>query len=286
MASRCVTKGLLVSGTMALVCAIPICAASTVLPEPTPGLLAFTAGPIGADTPVLPPREIGASPVWHVGWQEAGDYYGYSVATAGDVNGDGYSDVIVGARNYSNPQTYEGAAFLYLGSAGGLSTTPAWSYESNQIGAGFGVCVAPAGDVNNDGYDDVIIGADTYDIGQSEEGCAFVFLGSSTGLAVDAGLDRAERPGRSAVRPLRRHRRRRQRRRVRRRPDRRAVLRRQPHERRAGIPLLRRGLRRGSRLRLGDRFDPGCGTARSLGRHRRRRERRRLRGHHHRGGPL
>ena len=132
---------------------------------------------------VAPPREIGTDAVWQVGGAEAGDYLGYSIATAGDVNGDGYGDVIIGAPRHSNPQVYEGAAFLYLGSAGGLSTAPAWSYESNQIGAGFGICVAPAGDVNNDGYADVIVGADTYDIGQSEEGCAFVFLGSSSGLA-------------------------------------------------------------------------------------------------------
>ncbi len=183
MASRCVTKGLLVSGTMALVCAIPICAASTVLPEPTPGLLAFTAGPIGADTPVLLPRGVGTTPVWHGEGGRAGDEYGYSVATAGDVNGDGYSDLIVGARHYSNGQTYEGAAYLYLGSANGLGTAPSWFVESNQSGAAFGVCVAPAGDVNNDGYDDVIIGADIYDLGQFDEGCAFVYLGSPTGLA-------------------------------------------------------------------------------------------------------
>ena len=52
-----------------------------------------------------------------------------------------------------------------------------------EVPANVGVCVAPAGDVNGDGYADVIVGADTYDIGQAEEGCAFVFLGSSTGLA-------------------------------------------------------------------------------------------------------
>ena len=48
-------------------------------------------------------------------------FFGNSVATGGDVNGDGYSDVIIGAWLYDNGQTDEGRAFLYLGSGAGLS---------------------------------------------------------------------------------------------------------------------------------------------------------------------
>ncbi len=48
---------------------------------------------------------------------------GNSVAGAGDVNGDGYSDIIVGAHRYSNPQFGEGAAFIYQGSPSGINTT-------------------------------------------------------------------------------------------------------------------------------------------------------------------
>jgi hypothetical protein len=54
---------------------------------------------------------------------------------AGDVNGDGYSDVIVGAYLYDNGQTDEGAAFVYHGSATGITTTAAAMLESNQAGA-------------------------------------------------------------------------------------------------------------------------------------------------------
>ena len=46
------------------------------------------------------------------------------MATAGDVNGDGYADVIVGAPDYDNGQTDEGRAFVYLGSAAGLACRP------------------------------------------------------------------------------------------------------------------------------------------------------------------
>ncbi|MFN8242848.1 MAG: FG-GAP-like repeat-containing protein [Ferruginibacter sp.] len=113
-------------------------------------------------------------------------FYGTSVATAGDVNGDGYSDVIVGAYLYANGQTGEGGAFVYHGSASGLSTTPAWQAESNQINAQFGISVASAGDVNGDGYSDVIVGANGYSNGQTGEGAAFVYQGSASGLSTTA----------------------------------------------------------------------------------------------------
>jgi len=117
----------------------------------------------------------------------AGAYMGWSVAGAGDVNGDGYDDVIVGARSYSAGQSAEGAAFVFLGSASGIASgnpsTAAAQLESNQANAFMGWSVAGAGDVNHDGYDDVIVGAPSYASGQSAEGAAFVFLGSASGIA-------------------------------------------------------------------------------------------------------
>ncbi|MBI2584247.1 MAG: FG-GAP repeat protein [Candidatus Aenigmarchaeota archaeon] len=107
--------------------------------------------------------------------------FGSSVAS-GDFNGDGYNDVIAGARNYANGQSGEGAAFAYYGSAAGLPQTPSWQVESNSAGAQFGSAVASAGDVNNDGYDDAVIGAPGYSNGQNSEGAAFLFLGSAAGL--------------------------------------------------------------------------------------------------------
>jgi len=112
--------------------------------------------------------------------------FGRSVASAGDVNGDGYSDVIVGARRYDNGQTNEGRAYVYHGSSTGLANTAAWTAESDQTSAYFGLSVASAGDVNGDGYSDVIVGAFCYDNGESNEGRAFVYHGSSSGLAATA----------------------------------------------------------------------------------------------------
>jgi hypothetical protein len=122
-------------------------------------------------------------PSWKAQSNQYGARLGYSVGTAGDVNGDGCDDVIVGAYLYDNGQTDEGQAFVYYGSATGPSTTPSWTAEGNQTGAAFGQSVGTAGDVNGDGYDDVIVGADYYDHGQADEGRAFVYYGSATGLS-------------------------------------------------------------------------------------------------------
>ena len=125
----------------------------------------------------------GASPSWTAESNQAGAEFGYSVASAGDVNGDGFSDVIIGAYAYDNGQSDEGRVFVYHGSAAGLRATPAWSAESNQASSGFGYSVATAGDVNRDGFSDVIVGAYLFDNGQSNEGRVFVYHGSATGLA-------------------------------------------------------------------------------------------------------
>jgi hypothetical protein len=125
---------------------------------------------------------LSASPNWTGESNHIGAYFGISVSTAGDVNGDGYADVIVGAYVYSNGQSQEGAAFVYYGSGNGLSIGPDWNVEGNQAGAFFGISVSTAGDVNGDGYADVIVGAYNYDNGQTDEGRVFVYHGSATGL--------------------------------------------------------------------------------------------------------
>ena len=118
---------------------------------------------------------------------QPGAYFGVSVASAGDVNGDGYSDVIVGAYAFDDgPNANEGRAFVYYGSASGLSATPnSTPDDADQPNAQFGVSVACAGDVNGDGFSDVIIGAYLYDdVANIDEGRAFVYYGSITGLAL------------------------------------------------------------------------------------------------------
>ncbi|MCB9165329.1 MAG: FG-GAP repeat protein [Flavobacteriales bacterium] len=126
---------------------------------------------------------LSATPIWTAESDQVVAYFGSSVASAGDVNGDGYSDVIVGARDFDNGQADEGRTFVYHGSASGLSATPNWTAESDQAGASFGSSVSSAGDVNGDGYSDVIVGAYAFDNGQANEGRAYVYHGSASGLS-------------------------------------------------------------------------------------------------------
>ena len=119
--------------------------------------------------------------------EQAGAQMGNSVAGAGDVNGDGFADVIVGAHTLDAGETDEGAAFVFYGSTTGIADgTPATAktrLEGNQAEAWMGVSVGGAGDVNGDGYDDVIVGARRYDAGETDEGAAFIFHGSAAGIA-------------------------------------------------------------------------------------------------------
>ena len=106
--------------------------------------------------------------------------FGYSVTSAGDVNGDGYSDVVVGDPGYNSR---EGAAFIFLGSNKGLSSTPAWKDYGKFPGVQFGASVSSAGDVNNDGYSDILVGAPGYDKYADNGGAAFLYQGSPVGLS-------------------------------------------------------------------------------------------------------
>jgi hypothetical protein len=115
---------------------------------------------------------------------QEGSQFGKSVASAGDINGDGFSDLVIGAPFYANGQTDEGRIYLYMGSATGLGTTPV-TRESNQVGARFGYSVSSAGDVNGDGFSDLLVGAPSYESSPAllDEGAVFLYLGSAAGLA-------------------------------------------------------------------------------------------------------
>jgi len=102
------------------------------------------------------------------------DYFGTSVSGAGDMNGDGYDDVIVGAWETGGSGT--GRAEIYFGGANmddnaDVVLRGESSYDS------FGDCVSGAGDMNGDGYDDVVVGAYGNDAGGASAGGAYVFYG-------------------------------------------------------------------------------------------------------------
>jgi hypothetical protein len=126
------------------------------------------------------PRGLATTADWEA--SSGSGAFAYSISTAGDVNGDGYADVIVGAPFYDSGQTDEGKAWLYLGSPFGISPGASGAVESNETSANFGHAVACAGDVNGDGFSDVVIGAPSSSFNSSFSGAAYLYYGSLTGL--------------------------------------------------------------------------------------------------------
>jgi hypothetical protein len=107
------------------------------------------------------------------------DNFGYSVSNAGDVNGDGYDDVIVGAHHNDNGGTSAGEAYIYYGGAA-MDNTVDITMTGEASEDYFGGSVSGAGDVNGDGYDDVIIGAYRHDGVGSDAGRAYIYFGGAT----------------------------------------------------------------------------------------------------------
>ncbi len=119
------------------------------------------------------------------------DFSGHSVSGAGDVNGDGLADVIVGARRANN---IAGASYVVFGKAHGTaaSLSDVAAGDGGFIITGIdaddnsGFSVSGAGDVNGDGLADVIVGASYADPGgNSEAGESYVVFGKANGTAVD-----------------------------------------------------------------------------------------------------
>ncbi len=137
---------------------------------------ALDAGPAGALSNRTVFTAVGAA---------AGDQLGWSVARAGDVNGDGYPDVIVGAPLNDAAGSNAGRAYVYYGGPAADATADL-TFTGAAADDRFGISVASAGDFNADGYADLIVGAHQNDAGGFDAGRAYVYFG---GPAADATAD-------------------------------------------------------------------------------------------------
>lgn len=111
------------------------------------------------------------------------DVAGGAVAAGGDVNDDGYKDLLVGAYGNDYGGSFAGAAYLVHGPVSGvqsLSAADARIFGKTIYGRA-GYALAGGGDVNRDGYGDILVGAPQDDSGGSYAGAAYLVLGSVSG---------------------------------------------------------------------------------------------------------
>lgn len=111
---------------------------------------------------------------------ESQGFFGYSVAGGGDVNGDGFPDIVIGAPYYTPGPPYyldsAGKAYVFLGGPQ-MDTIPDVTMEGTVFRSMLGNSVSFAGDMNKDGYDDIIIGA-PFD-GTFAQGRAYIYFGGA-----------------------------------------------------------------------------------------------------------
>jgi len=115
------------------------------------------------------------------------DGMGNAIDTAGDVNGDGYDDLIVGGENYnmssSGSDTIDGRVWIFYGNSSGLAQDENTALTPAMVDEGFGLLsVSSAGDLDADGYDDILVGAHRR---QNDNGGVDIFLGGEDGVQED-----------------------------------------------------------------------------------------------------
>src|SRR5262245_11288043 len=136
--------------------------------------------------------------------QDAGDFSGWSVSSAGDINGDGFDDLIVGTVQGDGPgnaRVQAGDSYVVFGKTAGFAAeidlaavaagNGGFVIHGQDAGDGYGASVSSAGDINGDGFDDLIIGARLGDGPgnmRNAAGDSYVLFGKASGFAAEIDL--------------------------------------------------------------------------------------------------
>jgi hypothetical protein len=112
-----------------------------------------------------------------------------NLADAGDINGDGKADLLIGNPGYGD----EGAAFVFYAPFESTEVAPDAVFEGEEDGNLAGAAVAGVGDTNGDGYDDFMISDPSLDESHANQGVGYLYYGQSTRFSGTLGLSSADK---------------------------------------------------------------------------------------------